>query len=144
MRRPLLLLLLLGLLLLQQGRCSLEFVIDEETVSKPSWLPGSSSTFQRSKNPPELLTFILCSETLLLAVLPFKPVISSHLFRLPPFVCFKTSRSDSVRLPVITLPVTRFYMWTKRCRLIKSTKLGRGRSKRGFFPPVLLVKLSEI
>lgn len=34
MRRPLLLLLLLGLLLLQQGRCLLEFVIDEETVSK--------------------------------------------------------------------------------------------------------------
>lgn len=31
MRRSLL--LLLGLLLLQQGRCFLEFVIDEETVS---------------------------------------------------------------------------------------------------------------
>lgn len=34
MRRPLL--LLLGLLLLHQGRCFLEFVIEEETVSKTS------------------------------------------------------------------------------------------------------------
>lgn len=33
MRRPLLLLLLLGLLLPQQGRCFLELVIDEEAVS---------------------------------------------------------------------------------------------------------------
>lgn len=44
MRRPLLP-LLLGLLLLQQGRCFLEFVIHEETVSQPAL---HSTAFQAS------------------------------------------------------------------------------------------------
>lgn len=76
MRRPLLPLLLLGLLLLQQGRCFLEFVIDEEAVSPGC--RGLPNTQKSTRNPR------FHSQTFLLAV---KLGFISYLFTL---ACFKT------------------------------------------------------